>query len=245
MRSPASSNPPSIPAALQENEARYRLLTEALPQYVWTTDADGKIDYCNRHFLEFCGLTLADVQAGRVLEFVHREDLPALLGKSERSRATGEPFEHEYRVRCAEDGQYRWHFAHVEQFEDADGKKRWLGVAVDVTSHKQTEMDLRAANERLNGLLGSISESFIALDREWRFQYASQRVLDATHRSWPELRGQVMWEVFPEAAQTEFKEGYEKVMRERVAHTFDVTYRHPRGNINCYLVHAYPTPDGI
>ena len=55
----------------------------------------------------------------------------------------------------------------------------------------------------------------------------------------------MIWDVFPEAARTKFKPGYEKVMRERVAHTFDVTYRHPDGATSFFLVHAYPTPDGI
>ena len=81
MRSPTIPNPSSLPDALQENEVRYRLLTEALPQYVWTTDAEGNFDYCNRHLLEYCGLSLKDIQAGRIREFVHPEDLPELSEK--------------------------------------------------------------------------------------------------------------------------------------------------------------------
>lgn len=244
MRRPAVPNPAPGPA-LQENEARYRLLTESLPQYLWTTDAEGKIDYCNPHFLEYCGLTLEEVQSGRTWEIVHPEDLPALKEKLERSRATGELFEHEYRVRRAADGEYRWHFAHSEQFADSEGKMRWLGIAMDITSRKQAEFDLVAANERLNAILGSISESFIVLDREWRFQYVSDRVLHLTHHDWSELRGHIIWELFPEAAQTEFKPGYEKVMRDRVPHSFEVDYPRAGGSVNHYLVHAYPTPDGI
>ena len=230
---------------LHENEARYRLLTESLPQYVWTTDPEGKIDYCNRHFLEYCGLTLEEVRAGRTLEMIHPEDLPGLQERAEQSRATGQPFEYEYRVRRAADGEYRWHFAHSEQFAESDGMTRWLGVAIDVTSHKQTELDLREANERLNGILSSIAESFIVVDREWRFQFVSKRVLDFTQKDWSELRGQVLWEIFPEAATTEFRPGYEKVMRERVPHTFQVIYPHRDGFTSHFQVHAYPTPDGM
>ena len=105
--------------------------------------------------------------------------------------------------------------------------------------------ELRAANDRLNDILGSISESFIVLDREWRFRYASRRVLDMTHKEWAEIEGRVIWDVAPEAAETEFRTGYEKVMRERVPLTFDVNYPQPNGSISHYQVHAYPTPDGI
>jgi PAS domain S-box-containing protein len=244
MTRPPVRHPP-VSSILPENEVRYRLLTESLPQFVWTTDAEGKIDYCNRHLLEFCGLTLEEVRAGRSRELIHPEDLPGLLEKVQRSRETGTPFEHEYRVRGAADGEYRWHFAHSEPFQDSDGRERFLGVAMDVTTSKQTEFELRAANERLNGILGSISESFIVLDREWRFQYASRRVVEITGKHWSELRGRVMWDLFPEAAKTEFKPGYEKVMGERVAHTFDVNYPQPDGSLRHYLVHAYPSPEGI
>ena len=231
--------------SLPEEEAPQRLLTESLPQFVWTIDAEGKVDYCNRHLLEFCGLTLDEVRAGRGRDLIHPDDLPGLLEKVHQGRATGSPFEHEYRVRSAADGQYRWHFAHSEPLGGSDGGRRWLGVAIDVTQRKQAEFELRAANERLNGILDSISESFIALDRQWRFQYASRRVVEMTAKPWSELRGRVIWELFPEAAKTEFKPGYEKVMRERVAHTFDVNYPRPDGSIRHYQVHAYPTPDGI
>jgi len=129
MRSSAIAKPRSAESSREESQARYRLLAESLPQYVWTTDAEGKIDYCNGHFLQFCGLTLADVQAGRVWEFIHPDDLAALTQRTDRSRATGEAFEYEYRARRASDGEYRWHLAHAEQFTDSDGGKRWLGVA--------------------------------------------------------------------------------------------------------------------
>ena len=139
--------PPSGPSERQENEIRYRLLTESLPLYVWTTDAEGKIDYCNRYFLHDSGLTLEEVAAGGFLELVHPEDRQALQQKIERSRNTGEPFEHEYRVRRAADGRYRWHFAHSDPFSDSKGNKRSIGIAMDVTSRKQAESDLRKETE--------------------------------------------------------------------------------------------------
>ena len=139
--------PPSGPSERQESEIRDRLLIASLPQYVWTTDSDGRIDYCNPYFLEDSGLTLEEVQAGEFFALVHPEDLLALQQKIERSRITGDPFEHEYRVRRAANGQYRWHFAHSEQFSDSEGEKRWIGIAMDVTSRKQAESDQRKETE--------------------------------------------------------------------------------------------------
>ena len=40
-----------------------RLLAESLPQLIWTTRADGAVEYANARFLEFVGLTLPELRA--------------------------------------------------------------------------------------------------------------------------------------------------------------------------------------
>jgi PAS domain S-box-containing protein len=232
-------------AALKESELKYRFLAESISQYVWTTDEAGNIDYCNRHFLEFTGLTLEQVRAGRAIEFIHPDDVEELSRKVRQSHSTGQPFQHEYRARRVSDGEYRWHLAHSELFTDAAGKKRWLGVGIDITDRKAAELEVLKAHEQMRMLVTSISESFIALDREWRFQYANQRVLEQTGKPWTELKGRSMWEIFPEAAKSAFRPGYEKVMQERIPHTFNVSYPQPDGSVRYYEVHAYPTSEGL
>jgi PAS domain S-box-containing protein len=120
-----------------------------------------------------------------------------------------------------------------------------LGIGIDIMDLMTAELEARRAHEQMRMLLTSISESFIAVDREWRFQYANQRVLDQTGKTWRELEGKNMWEMFPEAAISAFKPGYEKVMQERVPHTFGVTYPRTDGTVRHYQVHAYPTPEGL
>jgi PAS domain S-box-containing protein len=120
-----------------------------------------------------------------------------------------------------------------------------LSVGIDIMDLKTAELETRRAHEQMRMLVTSISESFIAVDREWRFQYANQRVLDQTGKTWQELQGKIIWDIFPKAATSAFKPGYEKVMQERVPHTFGVTYPRPDGTVKHYQVHAYPTPEGL
>lgn len=155
MRSSGIPISPSGRSALSESDLRYRLLTESLPQYLWTTDAEGKIDYCNGHFLEFYGLTLEEVRAGRTFEFIHPDDRLIVEQKTRASRATGRPFEQEYRVRRRGGGEYRWHFTHCEPFADSAGNERWFGITADVTSRKQAELDLDENRNLLRMVLDS------------------------------------------------------------------------------------------
>ena len=82
-----------------------------------------------------------------------------------------------------------------------------FGVGIDIMDPKTAELEARSTHEQMRMLLTSISESFIAVDREWRFRYANQRVLDQTGKTWRELEGKNMWEIFPEAAISGFQAG--------------------------------------
>jgi PAS domain S-box-containing protein len=44
--------------ALRESEGRYRFLLDAVPEFIFTTDSEGRWDYCNRRWFDYTGLTL-------------------------------------------------------------------------------------------------------------------------------------------------------------------------------------------
>ncbi|RYY99458.1 MAG: PAS domain-containing protein, partial [Chitinophagaceae bacterium] len=50
---------------LRESEERFRLLTNSIPQIVWTTGPDGKTEYINDRWLNYTGQAATDT-AGRV-----------------------------------------------------------------------------------------------------------------------------------------------------------------------------------
>ena len=65
-----------ISALERESEERYRSLADAVPQIVWTTDADGKVVFYNERWYEYTGMTRgAEVSARAV---VHPDDVPAM-----------------------------------------------------------------------------------------------------------------------------------------------------------------------
>jgi PAS domain S-box-containing protein len=93
----------------------------------------------------------------------------------------------------------------------------------------------------LADLLETINESFIAIGRDWKVNYANRRVLEQTGKSREELIGHNLWEAAPEAINTEFYRQYHRVMLERVPVRFE--FRYPDGR--WFQVHAQPTRDGM
>src|SRR6266700_2521773 len=59
---------------LQESERRLRLLTEVIPQQIWSGTPDGSIDYCNQQLLEYTGRALDEMRGELFLDAIHPSD---------------------------------------------------------------------------------------------------------------------------------------------------------------------------
>ena len=60
------------------------------------------------------------------------------------------------------------------------------------------------AEANLERVLASINDQFLVLDREWRYTYVNDRVVEATGISKEDLLGKCIWDVFPETVESEF-----------------------------------------
>jgi PAS domain S-box-containing protein len=122
-------------------EFRYRNLADAMPQIVWTANAEGRADYVNRRWFEYTGLSVEETRADDVLRHVvHPDDLPALIERWREAVAAGAPFELQYRMRRAEDESYRWHLVRALPTTDADGRATgWVGTSTDIDDQKRSE----------------------------------------------------------------------------------------------------------
>ena len=139
-------------------------------------------------------------------------------------------------------GRFMLYYDKPHKFEAGE-----IHVAETIASHvafaaerKAAEAALREAKTRLQELLDSITEFFIALDRQWRFTYVSRTVLSARGLSAEDVLGRIIWDVFPEAARSEFYPQYHLVMNEGVPVNFEVAWG------ETWLdVYAHPTPEGM
>src|SRR5215467_13931563 len=84
------------------NEARYRHLADAMPQIVWTARPDGHIDYYNRRWFLYTGLTEEQSYArDGWRSALHPDDVERCYNSWREAVRTGEEFEIEYRFKRA------------------------------------------------------------------------------------------------------------------------------------------------
>jgi PAS domain S-box-containing protein len=126
--------------ALRQSEERYRMLSEAIPEMVWTTDAQGLTDYTNQRWCEYSGLTPEETVGTGWRKVLHPDDLPITIQRWQESLQNGIPFENEQRFKRASDGTYRWHLVRAYPLTDNQGNIiKWFGTCTDIHDQKQIE----------------------------------------------------------------------------------------------------------
>jgi PAS domain S-box-containing protein len=125
---------------LRRQEKKLRDVIETMPTFAWTALPDGSLDFVNRHWQEYTGLSTEKSVGSGWEAAVHPEDLKRPAEKWRASVAGGVPFENEVRYRRAADGQYRWFLARAVPLRDARGKiVKWYGVSTDIEDRKRAE----------------------------------------------------------------------------------------------------------
>lgn len=117
---------------LAESEARFRTLSDAMPQMVWSTLPDGFHDYYNARWYEFTGVPVGSTDGEGWNGMFHPEDQERAWSVWRMSLATGEPYRIEYRLRH-HSGAYRWVLGQALPVRNAAGEIiRWIGTCTDI-----------------------------------------------------------------------------------------------------------------
>ncbi|HEX2204249.1 MAG TPA: PAS domain-containing protein, partial [Longimicrobium sp.] len=154
----------------------------------------------------------AEVSLAAFLERVHPDDRERVREAVGAAVASGEAFEFEHRI-VRPDGAVRRLHARGTVERGPDGTvARMSGTGQDVTEQRAAEEGARrlaeergvraeaeVARRRLEALLESIGDAFVALDRELRYTYVNRRAEATLGKPREELLGRTLEEAFPRA----------------------------------------------
>jgi PAS domain S-box-containing protein len=147
--------------ALSQSLAQLQVLTDAMPQMVWSTLPDGYHDYYNARWYEFTGAPYGSTDGEGWNGMFHPDDQDRAWARWRRSLATGEPYEIEYRLRH-HSGEYRWTLGRALPVRDEVGAiTRWIGTCTDIDAAKrsaeQNELLSRELSHRIKNIFAVIS----------------------------------------------------------------------------------------
>ncbi|MDQ6906061.1 MAG: PAS domain-containing sensor histidine kinase [Chloroflexota bacterium] len=143
--------------ALQKSEYRFRELAEAIPQKIFTALPSGDVDYFNPRWMQFTGLSFAQIRDWGWVQFIHPDDLAETIRRWRHATDIGEPYEQEHRFRRA-DGVYHWHVSRAIPLHNSLGNvTKWVGSNTDIDEQKRAEMALRVAEEQKEAFIASLA----------------------------------------------------------------------------------------
>ena len=161
--------------ALEESEAKFSVLTDAMPQLVWSTRPDGFHDYYNAQWYEFTGAPSGSTDGEAWAGMFHEQDQERAWARWRHSLATGEPYEVEYRLR-RHDGEYRWTLGRALPVRNESGAiVRWMGTCTDIHEAKMAAEHNALLSRELSHRIKNIFAVIVGL-------------LSLTARERPELR---------------------------------------------------------
>ena len=151
----------SADEALVQSQATFQVLTDAMPQMVWSTRPDGFHDYYNARWYEFTGVAAGSTDGEGWNGMFHPDDQDRARARWRHSLETGAPYEIEYRLRH-NSGVYRWTLGRALPVRDDQGRiVRWIGTCTDIDEAKrgaeQNELLSRELSHRIKNIFAVIS----------------------------------------------------------------------------------------
>jgi PAS domain S-box-containing protein len=117
---------------LRESRARFKTLTESLPQMVWTNTREGYCDYLSRQWLEYTGRPESEQLGSGWVDCVHPDDRARIQAAWAGAVSTGNDYDVTFRIR-RHDGVYRWFKTRAVALRDPAGRiLKWFGSNTDI-----------------------------------------------------------------------------------------------------------------
>lgn len=235
-----------VERALRESEERFRLIVGSMDEVVATFDTD----------LQLTGVY------GRSADVTDREALPDRAGRA--GHASGQLFAslrsgpHDDALRSALEeknsvfdwsdrelatGSERYYQTSYSSLRDGEGEiKGVLSVSRELTQLKAAEAAFLTSQARLNNILESITDAFMALDCDWKFTYVNSEAERMLGKQRTSIMGRTLWDAFPLIVDTDVFDHYRKAMAEQIPVSTEsyIPFKH-----EWYEIHIYPSVEGL
>jgi PAS domain S-box-containing protein len=212
--------------ALSESEERYRRITEAITDYIFTVrvvDGHPAETYHGPASEAVTGYTAEEFNADPFLwiRMVPTEDQDIVRAQASEILSGHEPRPVEHRI-IRKDGQIRWVSNSLVPTRDGQGNLvSYDGLLRDITNRKRAEETLRESEERYRQLVETMNEGLAMADQDYIFTFVNERLSEMLGYSREEMLGRHIMEFV--------HEDYKDLMQDQIV-------RRQRGDAGSYEI---------
>ncbi|MEO7445062.1 MAG: PAS domain-containing protein [Ferruginibacter sp.] len=146
--------------ALTMSEEKFRVLANSMPQFIWTANNAGELNYFSQSVFDYTGYDETRIFEEGWLTIVHPDDREANISFWTEAISQGTNFIFEHRFR-RDDGEYRWQLSRAVPQRDKQGSiQMWVGTSTDIHDRRvfldelkekvdERTRELTDSNERL------------------------------------------------------------------------------------------------
>nr|WP_246427647.1 PAS domain S-box protein [Paenibacillus phyllosphaerae] len=225
---------------LADREEHFRSIVHSMDETVTTYDDQlrivGMFGRSTREVGEIDGLL-----GKQVKELMPQKD-SAPHEEALHAALQGIPSVVDWSLMTQEDGIKHYHTSYSPYKETNGQIKGVVSVGRDVTELKQAEEAYRESEQRVTSILESITDAFMALDRDWRFRYINREAELVLGKGSRDVIGTIIWDEFPRVKGSVFERAYRKAMEEQTP----VLMEEFVPNFNAWFeANIYPSKEGI
>jgi PAS domain S-box-containing protein len=130
-------------AALRTSEQRFRGLADNMAQLAWMADAEGRVFWYNKRWLDYAGVTTGDMSAFGWHRVHHPDYADRIRERMAAAFERREMWEDQIPLRAA-DGTYRWFLSRAVPVTDDSGRLAlWCATHTDITEQRNLSHRLR------------------------------------------------------------------------------------------------------
>ncbi|MGE5832384.1 MAG: PAS domain S-box protein, partial [Methanomicrobiales archaeon] len=175
--------------ALRESEERYRDLTEASFDIIFTIDREDRLAYANRRCLEFLGRRYEEVVGKPRASLFTPEISEKMKENLVKIFSTGEPLLDSANPVVLGDREF-WLDTNLIPLKNADGSVNLvMGISRDITLRKKTEDALRESEEKYRALVEQAHDMIVVV-QDGIIKFCNQKVAEMWGGDIREIIGQ-------------------------------------------------------
>jgi len=161
--------------ALRQSEAKFRELTDLLPQTVFEIDQNGRFKFINQFGLKTFGYSIEDIQKISARELFYDTDSKRVM-ENIKQIVQGVKLNPSEYIALRKNGTTFPAIIYTSQVIQADTPVGLRGVIFDLTYIKRTEKALRDSQEHLNAVI-QVFEGFIyTVSKDYQIKFMNQKL---------------------------------------------------------------------
>ena len=206
--------------ALSDSEMKFTSIFDHATDGIILVDIETK-KFCDANLVmcDMLAYSLDEIKKMGIMDIHPQENLPYVLDQFEK-QAKGEIVLAKDIPVKRKDGSVFYADISSGSIELA-GKNYLMGIFRDITLRKQAEQRLWENEEKYRSIVENSSDEIFMLDKDYKFLSVNKTVADITGKSFQEMIGMSIFEVFPESVAAQFSKNIKDVFDNGKSVVFD------------------------